>query len=132
MSPTPLPYDIAETIRLKKSQYCRFADTHHWSSWRALFHPNVRATFNNLDGSVIIQNDFAYSFNSADELVSFFSKSFETQQTIHIVGPGELTFTSGEKDEVSAVWPMVYHAASHGAVGGWSGIGGGHYHERVF
>ncbi|KAL4792603.1 hypothetical protein BDV19DRAFT_391909 [Aspergillus venezuelensis] len=134
MSTPVLPYETAETIRLKKSQYCRFADTHEWDHWRALFHPSVKARFCNLDGSVITQDNFTYSFDSVDELVSFFSKSFETQQAIHVVGPGELVFTSEEKDEVSAVWPMIYHAASHDIVDGWSGTGGGHYHEiwRVF
>ncbi|KAL4926741.1 uncharacterized protein BDV17DRAFT_269004 [Aspergillus undulatus] len=126
----PLPSHIAETIRFKKSQYCRFADTHEWPSFRALFNPNVTVTFCDLDGNVVTENGATYSFAGIDEFVGFFSKAFETQQTIHLVGPGELEFVEGSNErEVSAVWPLIYHAASLGVSEGWSGTGGGHYHE---
>ncbi|KAL4919659.1 hypothetical protein BDW62DRAFT_199674 [Aspergillus aurantiobrunneus] len=127
MTPQIVPYEVAETIRLKKSQYCRFADTRQWEAWGNLFIPSIKATFHNPDGSLITEGNTAFSFESRDELILYFRAAFETQQAIHIVGPGELQ-RLGE-DEVSAVWPVVYHAASRGVDGGWSGTGGGHYYE---
>ncbi|KAL4778831.1 hypothetical protein BJX76DRAFT_352294 [Aspergillus varians] len=126
MSPI-VPYKIAETLQLKKSQYCRYADTHDWKSFASLFLPSLTAIFTRPDGEIITENGVTYSFPTRDEFVAFFSNAFETQQTVHIVGPGELESIS--EDEVSAVWSVVYHAASPGITGGWSGAGGGQYHE---
>ncbi|KAL2848781.1 hypothetical protein BJX68DRAFT_276277 [Aspergillus pseudodeflectus] len=122
-----LPYDLAESLRLKKSQYCRFADTHDWDGFASLTLPTLAATFTNPDGEVATEIGVRYEFSSRDEFVAFFRTAFETQQTIHIVGPGELTRVS--EDEIRAVWGVVYHAASPGVTGWWKGTGGGHYHE---
>ncbi|KAI9373565.1 hypothetical protein BJX61DRAFT_541626 [Aspergillus egyptiacus] len=125
---TPLPYTLSETIRHRKSQYCRFADTHDWPSFTSLFSPDLEAKFTGPDGEVpVTENGVTYSFSSRDEFVAFFSGAFETQQTIHLVGPGELEQVA--EDEIRAVWSLVYFSASPGAVGGWIGNGGGHYHE---
>ncbi|KAL2835139.1 hypothetical protein BDW59DRAFT_155962 [Aspergillus cavernicola] len=122
-----LPYEIAESLRLKKSQYCRYADTHDWKSFASLLLPSLTATFTGLDGEIITEGGVTYYFSTRAEFVSFFSNALETQQTIHVVGPGELERIS--EDEVSAVWSVIYHAASPGVAGGWSGTGGGQYHE---
>jgi hypothetical protein len=81
--------------------------------------PILAATFTNPDGEVATENAVRYEFSSRDEFVAFFRAVFETQQTTHTVGPGELTRVS--EDEVSAVWSVVYHAASRGVTGGWKG-----------
>ncbi|KAL2784099.1 hypothetical protein BJX66DRAFT_344339 [Aspergillus keveii] len=127
MVSTILPYELSETLRLKKSQYCRFADTHDWDGFASLMLPSLTATFTDPDGTIATENGVRYEFNTRDEFVAFFRAAFETQQTVHIVGPGELTRLS--EDEISAIWGVVYHAASHGVTGGWTGTGGGHYHE---
>ncbi|KAL4781770.1 hypothetical protein BJX76DRAFT_369614 [Aspergillus varians] len=121
------PYEIAETLRLRKSQYCRLLDTHDWKAWGELFLPTATATFNNPDGSIMTENNTALSFDSRHAMVSFFSKVFDALQTTHVVGAGELTRVS--EDEVRAIWPATYHAASQGVAGGWTGTGGGQYHE---
>ncbi|KIA75372.1 hypothetical protein HK57_00155 [Aspergillus ustus] len=122
-----LPYEVAETLRFKKSQYCRFADTHDWDSFASLMLPSLSASFTGPDGEIATENGVRYYFATRDEFVAFFRAAFETQQTIHVVGPGELRRVS--EDEVSAIWSVVYHAASHGVTGGWKGSGGGQYHE---
>lgn len=125
---TPIvPYEIAEVIRLKKSQYCRFADTHDWAGFDNIFLPSLQASFNAPDGAVLVENGVTFSFDGREAFVGFFAKAFETQQTIHVVGPGELSLVAG--DEVRAVWPATYHAASLGSKGGWRGTGGGYYRE---
>ncbi|KAL5041992.1 hypothetical protein BDW71DRAFT_155982 [Aspergillus fruticulosus] len=133
MPSKPVPYEISEPIRLKKSQYCRFADTHNWAGFRNIFLPSITATFHNPDGSIVVENNVPFSFDSRDAFINFFARAFETQQTIHTVGPGELEFATGnregDEDEVKAVWPVTYHAASREVVGGWSGTGGGYYFE---
>ncbi|KAL3477398.1 hypothetical protein BJX99DRAFT_125603 [Aspergillus californicus] len=126
MSPV-VPYEIAETLRFKKSQYCRSADTHDWETFASLFLPSLTATFTGPDGEIITENGVTYSFATRAEFVSFFRNALELQQTVHVVGPGELERVS--EDEVVAIWGVVYHAASPGVVGGWSGTGGGQYHE---
>ncbi|CBF87456.1 hypothetical protein AN9351.2 [Aspergillus nidulans FGSC A4] len=116
--PTPVPPSLAETIRSRKSQYCRFADTQDFASWATVFSPSVTAQFCDPQGSVVIENGATYSFDNRDQL------------TIHVVGSGELHFVDGTDEQgISAIWPVIYHAASHGVSGGWSGTGGGHYYE---
>ncbi|KAL3433336.1 hypothetical protein BDV09DRAFT_111266 [Aspergillus tetrazonus] len=128
--PTPVPPSLAETIRSRKSRYCRFADTQDFASWATVFSPSVTAQFCDPQGSVLTENGATYSFGNRDQLVGFFKEAFATQQTIHIVGSGELHFVDGTNEqEISAIWPVIYHAASHGVSGGWSGTGGGHYYE---
>ncbi|KAB8067840.1 hypothetical protein BDV29DRAFT_162971 [Aspergillus leporis] len=34
-----LPYELSKTPRLKKSQYCRYADTHDWDRFASLSGP---------------------------------------------------------------------------------------------
>jgi hypothetical protein len=78
--------------------------------------PSLTATFTNPDGTIAIEKGVRYEFNIRDEFVAFFRAAFETQQTIHTVDPGELTRVSA--DEISAIWSVLYHAASHGVTGG--------------
>ncbi|KAL4881186.1 hypothetical protein BJY04DRAFT_61495 [Aspergillus karnatakaensis] len=131
MAPAKTPsLELCETLRQRKAQYCRAADTHDWSSFASLLHPTITAQFTDPTGAVVTENGVTYSFANRDEFVSFFQKAFETQQTIHIVGPGEFEFTTADdENEVRAVWSVVYHAASLGVQGGWTGTGGGRYHE---
>lgn len=125
---TPIvPYEIAEVIRLKKSQYCQFADTHDWAGFDNIFLPSLQASFHAPGGEVLVEHGVTFSFEGREAFVGFFAKAFETQQTIHVVGPGELSLVAG--DEVRAVWPATYHAASLGSKGGWRGTGGGYYRE---
>ncbi|KAL4739037.1 hypothetical protein BDV11DRAFT_205441 [Aspergillus similis] len=111
------PPPLAETIRSRKSQYCRFADTQDFTSWATVFSPSVTAKFCDPQGSPLTENGATYSFSNRDQL------------TIHVVGSGELHFVEGtDEQEISAIWPVIYHAASLGVSGGWSGTGGGHYY----
>ncbi|KAL4864752.1 hypothetical protein BDV12DRAFT_200831 [Aspergillus spectabilis] len=125
--PTIPPYETAETIRHRKSQYSRFSDTAQWTLFSSLLHPSLTASSHNPDGSIIVSDGFTYIFSNREEYVSFFSRSNANSQSIHVVGPGELEMIS--EDEVSAVWGVTYQTGSLGAVGGSSGMGGGHYHE---
>ncbi|KAL5338236.1 hypothetical protein BJX70DRAFT_398950 [Aspergillus crustosus] len=128
-SPGTPPPETCEKLRQRKAQYCRSADTHDWATFTSLLHPSITAQFTSPSGEVITENGVTYSFANRDEFVSFFRDSLETQQTIHIVGPGEFEFVSLDEKQVSAVWSVVYHAASLGVQGGWTGTGGGRYHE---
>ncbi|KAL4758913.1 uncharacterized protein BDW70DRAFT_169825 [Aspergillus foveolatus] len=132
MPSKPVPCEVAEAIRLRKSQYCRFAGTHKWTGFRDIFLPSIKATFHNPDGSIVVENNVPFSFGSRDTFIDFFASAFETQQTINSVAPGELEFAedaAGDEYEVKAVWPVTYYAGSRELVGRWSGIGGGYYFE---
>ncbi|KAL4801808.1 hypothetical protein BDV18DRAFT_148206 [Aspergillus unguis] len=128
-STTQLPYSLAETIRQKKSQYCRFADTQDWDSFRDLFADNASIVFSDANGITLKENKIPLSFPTPDEFVDHFAVAFSRQQTIHQTGPGELSFVEGKQDEVNAIWPVMYKCGSKSSFGGWSGNGGGHYHE---
>jgi hypothetical protein len=61
----PVPYELAEAICLKKAQYCRFADTHNWTGFRGIFLTSIKATFHNPDGSIVVENNVPFSFDSS-------------------------------------------------------------------
>jgi hypothetical protein len=77
--------------------------------------PSLKALYTSPDGKIATENSVEYYFATRDEFVAFFCAAFETHQTIHVVAPGELRRVPD--DEVSAIWSVVYHAASHGVAG---------------
>ncbi|KAL4904159.1 hypothetical protein BDW74DRAFT_179251 [Aspergillus multicolor] len=109
---TPLPYELAETIRSLKSQYCRHADTNNIPAWKRLFFPSVTARFCAPDGSILIENGTSYFFSNRDQLVNHFAVAFAQQQAIHVVGSGELEYVTKEdgsinEKQVKAVWSSL-------------------------
>ena len=123
----PDPKD-AERITFRKLQYCRLADSGQWDLFGQIFLPNTHFQFFEPDGKTIhVENGVVFDFPSRDAFVAHFSESMGKLQTIHIVGPGEMEATGA--DEVKAIWPLLYQAASKGDTGGFQGTGGGHYYE---
>ncbi|KAK1144061.1 hypothetical protein N8T08_005723 [Aspergillus melleus] len=125
--PPFLSPEIAEQIRLKKSQYCRLADTNNWEKMDTLLAADARFEFYDTEGSLVCENGVDFKFNSRAEFVAYFSEAFKVLQTIHVVGPGELEQVG--PNEVKAVWTVIYHAGPRGMDGGMHGTGGGHYYE---
>ncbi|KAJ0419177.1 hypothetical protein BJY00DRAFT_314246 [Aspergillus carlsbadensis] len=129
--PTPPPYNISETIRHKKAQYIRAADTKQWAIFSSVLHPSLTASLHNTDGSV-------HRFSSREGYVEFLRKAFADIGSIHVISSGELKMRSGgeegdgdagDEDEVAAIWAMSYQLGSLEGTGGYTEIGGGHYHE---
>ena len=119
--------EAAEIIRRKKTQYCRFADSNQWHLFDKIALSDATFTFVGPDGALINEGGVNYSFSNREDFVTFFQKAFETIQSIHNFGPGELEQTG--PDEVKAIWTIIYHAGPKGANAKNHGTGGGHYHE---
>ncbi|ROW11134.1 hypothetical protein VMCG_01386 [Cytospora schulzeri] len=118
----------AEIIRRKKTQYCRFADTNQWHLFDKIALPEATFKFVELGGEIISQGGVDYCWSNREDFCAFFSKAFESIQSIHNFGPGELEQTG--PDEVNAIWTVMYHAGPKGSTDvKHHGTGGGHYHE---
>lgn len=125
--PPSVPPEIAEQIRLKKSQYCRFADTNAWDKIDTVIASDATFAFYDSEGALVCDNGVEFKFNSRAEFVGYFSAAFKALQTIHVVGPGELELVG--PNEVKAIWTVIYHSGLRGTDGGMHGTGGGHYYE---
>lgn len=122
-----LPSGAAEIIRRKKLQYCRFADTNQWHEFDKIMLPEATMKFVDSSGSLVVEGGVPFNFSSREEWKTFFSKAFETQQTIHVIGEGEMEQVG--PDEIKAIWGVMYQAGTKGTTDGIHGTGGGHYHE---
>lgn len=116
----------AEIIRRKKLQYCRFSDTNQWQLFDQIMLPEATMTFVDSGGSIIKHGELDFGASSREEWKDFCSKAFTGQQTIHLVGEGEMEQIS--PDEVKAIWGIVYHIGTKGT-DGMQGTGGGYYYE---
>ncbi|KAI3393814.1 hypothetical protein diail_3590 [Diaporthe ilicicola] len=119
--------EVAEIIRTKKSQYCRFADTNQFHLFEKIALPSATFKFVGPDDVVIAEGGVEYSWENLAGFCAFFTKAFESIQVIHSVGPGELEQTG--PDEVKAIFTVIYHAGPKGTDMKHHDIGGGHYHE---
>ncbi|KAL2836449.1 hypothetical protein BJY01DRAFT_221969 [Aspergillus pseudoustus] len=131
MPTTVPPYEVAETIRHYKSQYARAVDTKQWDLFSSLLHPALTASLHDLDGSLTTTSDGTKCrFSSREEYILFLRTGFANICSVHVVGAGELEMVNDE-DDVAAVWAMSYQLGSldGAAGGGYTEIGGGHYHE---
>ncbi|KAI0133845.1 hypothetical protein BJ170DRAFT_590852 [Xylariales sp. AK1849] len=121
--------EVAAIINRKKQWYCRYADTNQWHLFDKVALPECTYEYHS-DGKVLVNAGFTYAWGSTEQFTSFFTKAFESLQTIHMVGPGDLEQVS--PDEVKAVFTVIYFSGlkktaseSHGV----QGTGGGHYFE---
>lgn len=119
--------EVAEIIRRKKTQYCRFADLNQFHLFDKIALPSATFKFAGRDSEVINENGIVYSWEDRETFCAAFTKAFENVQVIHSVGPGELEQTG--PDEVKAVFTVIYHAGPKGTDPKNHGTGGGHYHE---
>ncbi|KAL3490350.1 hypothetical protein BJX62DRAFT_238162 [Aspergillus germanicus] len=131
MSTLP-PYEVAESIRTRKSTYVRAVDTKQWALFISVLHPSLAASCHNPDGSVSICNGSESRFSRREDYAAFLRKGLEGVSSIHIVGAGELQMVCnkgggeyGGEEEVAAVWAVSYQLGSAEV----AEIGGGHYHE---
>jgi hypothetical protein len=118
-----ITFEIAEAIRLKKAQYCRFVDTKQWTSFVALALPDARFIFYDVNGKVL--HDFA----SPESLMLPTARLLEDARSSHRVSNSELSLIS--ENEVEAVWAMEDYLVFPAKDGkpGTAMRGYGHYHE---
>ncbi|EMR69277.1 hypothetical protein MGN70_013799 [Eutypa lata] len=117
--------EVAEIIRRKKTQYCRFADTSQWELFGQIALPEAILEFYE-HGALISQGGTDWSF-TRDRFIAFCSAAWKDSQTAHMVGPGELKQIN--PDEVEAVWNGTYHVGAKGSDSGVFFTGGGYYTE---
>lgn len=89
---------VKELIRDRKAKYCRFLDTKQFDNWEALFKPDARIVFYNLDNSVLAE------FKTIAELSPMTRRLFATTQTVHQTHNSEIEFQSNT--QASAIWSM--------------------------
>lgn len=87
-----------ELIRDRKAKYCRYLDTKQFDQWEALYKPDAKIIFYNLDNSVLAE------FKSIAELSPMTRELFATTQTIHQTHNSEIEFKS--PTVASAIWSM--------------------------
>jgi hypothetical protein len=118
-----VPYEVAETIRRKKAQYCRFIDTKQWDSFRALALPDATYIFFDLSGNTL------HRFDSPRALIDMTAPFLEGARTSHRVSNSELTRISETK--VQSVWAMEDYLLLPPRDGEPASFmrGYGHYHE---
>jgi hypothetical protein len=90
-----LNLEALEQIRIQKAKYCRYLDTKQFDAWEAIFKPNARIVFYNLDNSVLA------AFDSLAQLSLVSRGLFSTTQTIHQIHGSEIEFTSPTTATVS-------------------------------
>ncbi|CAM1500636.1 Fc.00g097980.m01.CDS01 [Cosmosporella sp. VM-42] len=121
-----LSFDAAEIIRRKKLQYCRFSDANQWQLLDQIMLPEATLEFVDSSGSIISQGGLEFKASSREEWKTFCSKAFTDQQTIHLIGEGEMEQIGA--DEIKAIWGIMYHVGTEGT-GGMHGAGGGYFYE---
>ncbi|KAJ9145390.1 hypothetical protein NKR23_g5370 [Pleurostoma richardsiae] len=122
-----IPPEVAETIRRKKSQYCRFVDTKNWASVERLALPDAKFSFHETNGSVTKVGWKHLAFSTPQAFGDFFRKLLAPADTLHNVGPGDLEMTGPA--EVQAIWPMEDQLLARWTAGLIWLRGGGYYYE---
>lgn len=130
----PVAYEVAESIILRKSQYCRYIDTKQWDLLDALFAPHPRLTYYDTHGLVAMGRyrggaaPVPLAFNSAMEFTALMAKVLDGAKTSHRFSNPELTAISAS--ETSAVFAMEDRLIFRGKDGASKTmLGCGHYHE---
>lgn len=80
--------EVAEIIRRKKTQYCRFADTNQFHLFDKIALPTTTFKFAGPDGVVLNENGIVYSWDNLEIFCAAFTKAFETQQVVSCFWPG--------------------------------------------
>nr|UBX54536.1 hypothetical protein [Aspergillus sp.] len=123
--------EIAEAIRYRKAQYCRFLDSRQWDQLKELMLPDLTTIFYEPDGAVTRVGDFELSFSSRDEFVGFHEKQSAGIQMVHIVGLGEIEQIGPER--VRAIWPIFYPVAmKQGMANGLGNFECGAYYDETW
>jgi hypothetical protein len=91
-------FEAKELIRDRMAKYCRFLDTKQFDNWEALFKPDARIVFYDLDNSVLAE------FKSIAELSAMTRGLFATTQTVHQTHNSEIEFQSNT--QAYAIWSM--------------------------
>lgn len=74
--------EVAEIIRTKKTQYCRFADRNQFNLFEQIALPTATFKFAGPDGEVLKENGIVYSWENLESFCTSFTKAFETQQVV--------------------------------------------------
>lgn len=121
--------ELAELIRSKKAQYCRYLDTKQWSSLEALALPDAKLSFLNPDGSIQQSGVFSFNYHSPKDFTRDIGALFKSASTLHHVGIGELT--EAPNGDIEVIWSMedqILYPSILGLVP-LDIRGGGYYHE---
>lgn len=83
--------EVAEIIRRKKTQYCRFADLNQFHLFDKIALPSATFKFAGRDSEVINENGIVYSWEDRETFCAAFTKAFENVQVVSVFGLGYLS-----------------------------------------
>ena len=93
-----VPYEIAEMIRMKKAQYCRFVDNKRFRDLQSIVWPDASFTFTEPGGSA------GSTINTQASFIERVSDYFKGARSSHRVTNSELRQLS--ENQVEAIWAM--------------------------
>lgn len=80
--------EVAEIIRRKKTQYCRFADLNQFHLFDKIALPSATFKFAGRDSEIINENGIVYSWENRETFCAAFTKAFENVQVVSVFGLG--------------------------------------------
>ena len=83
--------EVADIIRRKKTQYCRFADTNQFHLFDKIAFPNATFKFAGTDGTVLNENGVVFSWENLETFSAHFTKAFENVQVVSVFRLGCLS-----------------------------------------
>lgn len=78
--------EVAEIIRRKKTQYCRFADLNQFHQFDKIAFPDATFRFAGRDSQVLNENGIVYSWENLQTFCDAFTKAFEDVQVVSVSG----------------------------------------------
>lgn len=78
--------EVAEIIRRKKTQYCRFADLNQFHQFDKIALPNATFNFAGRDSEVLNENGIVYSWENLQTFCDAFTKAFADVQVVSVSG----------------------------------------------
>lgn len=80
--------EVAEIIRRKKTQYCRFADLNQFHNYDKIALPSATFKFAGTDGEILNENGMLYSWENLESFSDAFTKAFADVQVVSVFKSG--------------------------------------------
>lgn len=78
--------EVAEIIRRKKTQYCRFADLNQFHKFDKIALPDATFKFAGRNSEVLNENGIVYSWENRETFCDAFTKAFADVQVVSVSG----------------------------------------------
>ncbi|GAM83042.1 hypothetical protein ANO11243_010280 [Dothideomycetidae sp. 11243] len=125
-----VPLDVAAAITAKKAMYGRFLDTKQWDKLQELVVlPDCEFLFLDQQKKPMLAGSKPLIYSNSAEFVKGLSGVMNMGDTQHLFGAGQFSFTTKNRDEVSAIWALQDTMIIRNTFGLVEVSGGGYYYE---